>query len=135
MSTWATWPRAASRRSRRSRRRCRWMRRVRPADLASLLRRVRRGDLTPALAARRIAEAPLEELEYAALDHQRALRTGFPEVVLGLGKSPAQLVALVRRLHARHGLVLATRVDEPGRAALAREFPTATVHDRARWVV
>ena len=63
------------------------------------------------------------------------MRTGFPEVVFGLGKTPAQLVAVVRRLYARHGVVLATRVDEAGRAALAREFPTATLHDRARCVV
>ena len=108
---------------------------MRPAELASLLREVRRGRITPALAARRIGEAPLEQLEYAALDHQRALRTGFPEVVFGLGKSPAQLVTIVRRLHARDGVVLATRVDDAGRAALAREFPAARVHERARCVV
>jgi len=108
---------------------------VRPAELATLLREVRRGGVSPARAARRIAEGPLETLEDAALDHQRALRTGFPEVVFGLGKSPAQLVAVVGRLYARHGVVLATRVDDAGRAALAREFPSATVHERARCVV
>jgi hypothetical protein len=98
---------------------------VRPAELATLLREVRRGGVSPARAARRIAEGPLETLEGAALDHQRALRTGFPEVVFGLGKTPAQLVAVVGRLYARHGVVLATRVDDAGRAALAREFPSA----------
>lgn len=108
---------------------------MRPAELASLLREVKRGRLTPALAARRIAEAPLEHLEHAALDHQRALRTGFPEVVFGLGKTPDQLVAIVRKLFARHGIVLATRVDAAGREALAAEFPAAIVHDRARCVV
>src|SRR5262249_47646360 len=71
-------------------------------------------------------------LEFAALDHQRALRNGFPEVVFGLGKSTEQLVAIVRRLHARHGLVLATRVDEHGRAALAAPFPDAPPRTRAR---
>ena len=101
---------------------------MRPAELKSLLREVRRGRVTPGHAARRIAETPLERLEDAALDHQRALRTGFPEVVFGLGKSPAQLVTLVRRLHAR-------REHDAGRAALAREFPAATVHERARCVV
>ena len=108
---------------------------MRPAELASLLREVKRGAVTPARAARRIAEAPLEQLEFAALDHQRALRTGFPEVVFGLGKTPAQLVGIVRRLSARHGVVLATRVDEAGRAALAAEFPAAVLHERARCVV
>jgi hypothetical protein len=108
---------------------------MRPGELAALLREVRRGAVSPARAARRIAEAPLERLEFATLDHQRALRNGFPEVVFGQGKTPAQLVAIVRRLHAAHGVVLATRVDDPGRAALAEAFPRAEVHERARCVV
>ncbi len=108
---------------------------MRPAELATLLREVRRGSVTLAQAARRIREAPLEQLEFAALDHQRALRVGFPEVVFGQGKTPAQLVAIVRRLHARHGVVLATRVDSEGRSELAAAFPAAEVHERARCVV
>jgi NCAIR mutase (PurE)-related protein len=108
---------------------------VRRAELDSLLRAVKRGRVSPVRAAKRIAEAPLERLEFAALDHQRALRNGFPEVVFGLGKSPEQIVAIVRRLHARHGLVLATRVEQPGRDALRAAFPHAEVHERARCVV
>jgi hypothetical protein len=108
---------------------------VRPAELAALLREVKRGAVSPARAARRIAEAPLEQLEFAALDHQRALRSGFPEVIFGQGKSPEQVVAIARRLHARHGVVLATRVDGAGRAAMAAAFPGARVHERARCVV
>jgi pyridinium-3,5-biscarboxylic acid mononucleotide synthase len=108
---------------------------MRPAELAALLREVRRGKVTPARAARRIRETPIEQLGFAALDHQRALRAGFPEVVFGQGKTPAQLVTIARRLHARHGIVLATRVDDAGRAALAEAFPGAEVHERARCVV
>jgi NCAIR mutase (PurE)-related protein len=108
---------------------------VRPAELRALLRDVRRGGTTPATAARRIGAAPMERLGFATLDHERALRTGFPEVIFGQGKSPAQLLAIARRLWARHGLVLATRVDEPGRTALAAAFPRAEVHERARCVV
>ncbi len=108
---------------------------MRPAELRTLLRRVRRGSVSPGSAARRIAEAPFERLEFATLDHQRALRVGFPEVVFGQGKSPRQLVTIVGRLLRRHGLVLATRVGQPGRAAVARAFPAAEVHDRARLVV
>ena len=108
---------------------------MRPAELAALLRQVKRGAVTPAHAAKRIREAPLEQLGFAALDHQRALRAGFPEVIFGQGKTPAQIVAIASRLHARHGIVLATRVDDAGRAALAEAFPWAEVHERARCVV
>ncbi len=108
---------------------------MRPAELAALLREVKRGAVTPAHAARRIAEAPLEQLEDATLDHQRTLRAGFPEVIFGQGKTASQVVTIARRLHARHGVVLATRVDDAGRSALAAAFPHAQVHERARCVV
>jgi pyridinium-3,5-biscarboxylic acid mononucleotide synthase len=108
---------------------------MRPAELRRILARVRRGTLSPARAAAAIAEAPFERLEFATLDHQRALRIGFPEVVFGPGKTPAQLVAIVDRLSRRNGVVLATRVSEAGRAALAASFPRAEIHERSGAVV
>jgi NCAIR mutase (PurE)-related protein len=108
---------------------------MRPDELRALLREVKRGGTTPAAAARRIGAAPIERLGFATLDHERALRTGFPEVIFGQGKTPAQLVTIATRLLARHGLVLATRVDDAGRAALLGAFPRAELHERARCVV
>jgi len=108
---------------------------LRPDDLRALLQRVRRGAVTPAEAARAIAAAPLEQLGFATLDHQRALRTGAPEVVFGPGKSVPDLVAIVNRLYARTGLVLATRVSDAGREALLRAFPNARVYERSGAVV
>jgi len=108
---------------------------VRPAELRALLGQVRRGAVSPREAERRIGAAPIERLEFATLDHQRALRTGFPEVVFGQGKTPAQLVAIAARLHARSGLVLLTRVDEAGRAALVRAFPSLEWHATPRAAV
>lgn len=108
---------------------------MRAAELEALLRRVKSGGVSPRAAAKRIAGAPMEKLGFATLDHERALRTGFPEVVFGLGKTPGQVVAIVRRLAARHPVVLATRVSDEARARLAAEFPQAEVHDLARCVV
>jgi NCAIR mutase (PurE)-related protein len=108
---------------------------VRPAELEALLRRVRRGAVTPARAAREIAQAPLERLASATVDHQRGLRVGFPEVVFGQGKTPEDLVAIVSRLARRNPVVLATRVSEEGRGALSVAFPRAQISDRARVVV
>jgi len=108
---------------------------MQPAELKRLLERVRRGRVSPAEAARRIDEAPLEQLAFATLDHQRAQRSGFPEVIFGQGKTAAQLVAIAGRLFEKGGPVLATRVDEAGRAALARAFPQAVLHELARCVV
>ena len=108
---------------------------MRPAELAALLRRVRRGTLTPAAAARTISQAPVEQLGFATLDHQRALRVGFPEVIYAEGKTPAQLVTIVERLYRRGGLVLATRVTPAQRAPLTGAFPRGELHERARTFV
>ncbi|MEQ4547051.1 MAG: hypothetical protein ABN484_05150, partial [Nocardioides kribbensis] len=52
------------------------------------------------------------DLGFARLDLDRAARTGDPEVVFGQGKTPAQVVDILRRLHAEHPdrAVLATRL-------------------------
>ena len=108
---------------------------MRPDDLKRLLGRVRRGEVLPAAAARTIAEAPFESLEFATLDHQRSLRAGFPEAVFGQGKTPSDLVAIVGRLYAKSGLVLVTRVTDAGWKALQEAWPRAEFHVRSRAVV
>ena len=108
---------------------------MRPDELRALLARVRKGDVTPADAARAITQAPLEQLGFATLDHQRALRLGSPEVVFGAGKTASDLVAIVGRLYARSGLVLATRVSAQGSEALRRAFPEARYYERSGIVV
>lgn len=96
------------------------------------MRAVRRGKISPARAARRLAEAPIEHLEFATLDHQRSLRAGFPEVIYAEGKSPAQLVTIVERLFRRSGTVLATRVSEVQHQALRQAYPRGEHWERAR---
>ena len=59
---------------------------MRPSDLKELLTAVRRGTLRPAQAVERLKSLPFEDLGFAKVDHHRALRRGFPEVVYGGGK-------------------------------------------------
>jgi NCAIR mutase (PurE)-related protein len=108
---------------------------VRPAELRTLLRGVSRGTVSADQAVRAIAAAPFERLHDATLDHQRALRTGFPEVVFGQGKTPDQVVRIIARLVQRHPPVLATRLDADARDALRAAFPDAEIHDRARLAI
>ncbi|HYO31236.1 MAG TPA: nickel pincer cofactor biosynthesis protein LarB [Nocardioidaceae bacterium] len=73
------------------------------------------------------------ELGYARLDIDRAARTGDAEVVYGAGKSPAQVVELLARLHEAHPerAVLATRLTGETRSAILRELPAAIVDEVA----
>jgi pyridinium-3,5-biscarboxylic acid mononucleotide synthase len=101
-----------------------------------LLAQVQAGSLSPNEAAERLSELPYEDLGFARLDHHRALRRGFPEVVFGAGKTTEQLQAIVARLRARGHGVLVTRVAPSAFAALAQGQPEMRYHEVARcaWV-
>lgn len=68
---------------------------------------------------------PIESLGFARIDHDRARRRGFPEVVYGPGKSADQIAQIVTRLAARHANVLCTRTDEAALARVRERLPAA----------
>lgn len=74
----------------------------------------------------------LADLGFAQVDLERAARTGIGEVVFGEGKTPAQLVAILRELHTRQGFALATRVSPEKAARVLEEMPETTHHETAR---
>ncbi len=78
----------------------------------------------------------IHDLGFARLDTDRAARTGDPEVVYGAGKTPEQLVGILRALQGAHPerAVLATRVEEAGLAAVAAAVPEAVLDVEARAV-
>ena len=93
------------------------------ARLETLLTEVAAGTLTPAGALDRLTHFPTEDLEFARLDHHRALRQGQPEVVFAAGKPVDQTVAICERLAAAHGTFLCTRVSADQAQALESRFP------------
>lgn len=99
-----------------------------------VLRQVAAGALAPERALAALATEPLESLGFATVDHHRALRQGYPEVVFAPGKTPEQTVAISARLAARGEGFLATRTSEEHRTALAHRFPAAQVNGVARTV-
>jgi NCAIR mutase (PurE)-related protein len=74
------------------------------------------------------------DLGYARVDIDRAARTGDPEVVYGEGKTPEQVVGILRTLHERHPerAVLATRLSAETLDVVRTELPDADVHEVAR---
>ncbi|MFO7177803.1 MAG: nickel pincer cofactor biosynthesis protein LarB [Pseudomonadota bacterium] len=101
-------------------------------ELRALLERVRAGTLDVAEAARSLEALPFAELGYAKVDHHRTLRLGFPEVVLGQGKSAEQIVGIARRLIEAGENVLVTRVAETLAAAVQKELPALAYAPLAR---
>jgi len=81
-------------------------------DLEKLLERVQRRKVTISQAVQRLRDLPFEDLGYAKIDHHRALRQGFPEVVMGQGKQAKDIAAIVRVMQRRKSNVLITRLDD-----------------------
>ncbi len=96
--------------------------------LRALLEEVRRGDTPVDKALEALRDLPFSDLGFASVDHHRALRTGLPEVIFGMGKTLLQIIAIVREISAKGHPVLVTRIGPETGAALVREFPTI-VHD------
>ena len=63
-------------------------------------------------AIRKLKFLPFEDLGYAKIDHHRALRKGFPEVVFCQSKTVKQVVEIVKRLSKNNRAILATRATE-----------------------
>ena len=76
-----------------------------------LLTEVRRGKVTVSQALARLRHLPFEDLGFAKVDHHRTLRQGFPEVIMGQGKEPKEIAAIVRALRRRKANVLVTRLS------------------------
>src|ERR1700755_244703 len=89
--------------------------------IRKLFDQVKTGKLTPDDAVDRLRHLPFEDLGFAKVDHHRALRAGMPEVILGEGKTAAQVVGIFSRLAKHGGNVLATRANEKQFAAVKKK--------------
>jgi NCAIR mutase (PurE)-related protein len=105
---------------------------VRREQVAELLQQVAGGELDVAHALTRLSLPDVESLPFATIDHHRALRQGYPEVIFGSGKTAEQIVAIAERL-AEHGDgFLATRVEPAARAALRARFAEVEINELGR---
>jgi NCAIR mutase (PurE)-related protein len=101
-------------------------------DILRLLEDVAEGKVTPREGVRRLQHLPFEDLGFARVDHHRALRQGFPEVVLGTGKSSEQVAGIVRSLLPHGSNVLVTRSSPETFTRVKRVARKARYHETAR---
>ena len=100
-----------------------------------LLTRVSQGDLSPDQALNQLRDLPFENLGFAHVDHHRALRTGFPEVIFGQGKTSEQILHIAERIAERGSQVLATRLVPEAAESLVARFDRAEYDELARTVL
>jgi pyridinium-3,5-biscarboxylic acid mononucleotide synthase len=101
-------------------------------ELLKILKAVKSKALSPERAVERLKHLPFEDLGFAKVDHHRALRQGYAEVVFGKGKTPAQVAEIVQAM-IRHQTtpqnVLVTRADRETFAAVRRVAKAAKFHE------
>lgn len=107
-------------------------------DLLALLRDLREGRATLEAAHARILgalrEQPFEDLGFAKIDHHRSIRQGFPEVILGLGKTPDQIARIAAQIVGRKHPLLVTRADAAAWKEVQAQVPGAEYHELARCI-
>ncbi|HYE13603.1 MAG TPA: nickel pincer cofactor biosynthesis protein LarB [Pyrinomonadaceae bacterium] len=103
-------------------------------EIERLLRAFKTGELDEREAARRIGELHFEDIGHSRVDHARASRQGFPEVVFGAGKTRQQVVEIVESIARRAPNLLVTRTDEATFGEVRNVCTEAEWHPAARMI-
>ncbi len=113
---------------------CGSLQRVTTTEAIRLLEKFRAGSVGRDEVLRAFQAAPVADLGFAQVDTHRALRKGFPEVIFGSGKTPAQVLKIAQRLLAGEQRLLVTRITSEHARVLLRKLKKAVHHELARCV-
>ena len=101
--------------------------------LRSLLESIASGNISPDAGLEQIKNLTYEPIgEFAKIDHHRALRTGFPEVIWGPGKTPGQIAQIMNVMRQRNPVVMATRIEPEVYVALRSQVRDIRYYESAR---
>ena len=107
--------------------------------LQSLLASVAAGEISPDLALDKLKNFAYESIDdFAKIDHHRRLRTGFPEVIWGLGKTPDQIIQIMAAMQKHNATtldnvpIMATRIEPDVFAKLQEKIPEVQYYATAR---
>lgn len=104
-----------------------------PEDLRILLEKVKNGNVTPEAALDKLKNLTYEPVgDFAKIDHHRKLRTGFPEVIWGLGKTPDQIAQIMQVMRQRNSVVMATRIEPAVYATLTTKVEGLRYYEASR---
>jgi len=105
------------------------------SNMTEILESFRDGRLSLDAALDKLKGFPYEDLDFAKIDHHRAVRQGFPEVVFSPGKTVEQVTEIVQRLAKCNPTVLASRATREMYESVKAVVPAARFHDAAKMIV
>jgi NCAIR mutase (PurE)-related protein len=108
--------------------------RVSPGEAKEILRKFRAGELDEAAVLAAFETPQVADLGFAQVDLQRNVRTGFPEVIFGQGKTPEQVAAIAREVLQREDRVLVTRISSAHFEPVKKFANDAVHHELARCI-
>lgn len=107
-------------------------------QLKILVEQIAAGEVSTTDAHRQLLDVlralPYEDLGFARIDHHRSVRQGFPEVVLGLGKTPAQIAGIAAEIIGRGSTLLVTRASSEAYEAVRAVVPDVNYLPHARLI-
>ncbi|MDP2718589.1 MAG: nickel pincer cofactor biosynthesis protein LarB [Dehalococcoidia bacterium] len=99
--------------------------------IEEILRGVKDGSISLDEAMDVLRKLPYEDLVFAKPDHHRALRQGFPEVILAKGKSPGQVAEIASHLKKHNDRVMITKAGDEVFQAVKRVLNSAIYNEAA----
>ena len=94
-----------------------------PDALTRLLKDLYAKKTTPERALKQLQTLPFEDLGFAQVDHHRSIRNGMPEVIYCEGKSPTQIVTIIKQMFKAGHPILATRLAEDAYKKIKTRIP------------
>jgi NCAIR mutase (PurE)-related protein len=100
--------------------------------LEKLLAQVRAGSLSIEKAIEKLKDLPVENIEFARIDHHRSIRRGQPEVIYSPGKTDKQITEIAGRILKSGCDVMITRLDESRYPAIKKGLKSVVIYPDAR---
>ena len=108
---------------------------IEESRLRELLVQFKDNGMTVDTAMDQLRDLPYQDIGFAKLDHHRALRTGWPEVVFGKGKTPEQIAQIVNAMKGRGHPVLVTKSDQETYQTVLQDTPEAEFYELSNAIV
>ena len=107
---------------------------MKTSDINEILESYANKTISADEATTKIKNLSYEDIGYAKVDHSRATRQGFPEVIFGQGKTREQIVGIFESLVARTPNVLITRTNADVFGEIRNIFTEAEWHESANLI-
>lgn len=104
---------------------------MKTSDIEKILLSHAEGKLSVSDATKALEHLSYEDIGYARIDHARATRQGFPEVIFGEGKTTKQISGIFEKLVARSPNILITHTNAEVFGEIRNVFTDAEWHEQA----